>query len=123
MRKRTILWRRNLCYTVLIIVAIIVVIILFRWIGNLYNAYSQASARLEQAQSREQALEDRKTRLVERNELLHTTTGQRDFLVKRQAMISEGERVLVLVEDNRQGNQNTTSPQEPAALWWQWWRD
>lgn len=122
MRKRTIIWQRTVTQAIILLVMVFIILVLIRWIYNLYGAYTLSADRHESARAQYQASVARKEYLEERNRLLHTTTGQRDFLVERQAMISEGERVLVLVEDNRlnMDDEDAEEVQEKTP-WWQWW--
>lgn len=123
MHKRTILFQRNLLYITLLVSALVLLVMLSRWVFGLYDAYTLASREYDQAQTQYQELSGRKERLEQRNQLLHTDTGKRDFLVERRAMVGEGERVLVLVEDNRDSLQEEEERKQKSPPWWQWWRN
>ncbi|MFW0870869.1 MAG: hypothetical protein ACKKL4_00175 [Patescibacteria group bacterium] len=121
MSRATIIWYRNLKYITIIIVIIVGIIMLLMGIINLYGTYQEASSRYHQAQIEQELLIDRKEELEERNNLLNTPTGKRDFLVERKAMISKGERVLILVEDDRLVSQEGSNKEVVDIPWWRWW--
>ena len=103
--------------TVVLAVLLIVLVITVRWIYSTYQTKNEAQAILDQAVIKQQRLEQRLDRVLERNGTLDSEIGQRDFLVERQGMIGKGERVLILVEDRNQPV--IVEEEKTTRSWWQ----
>lgn len=96
---------------------IAVLFVAARWVYNSHLTKQQADSMLQEVTLRQDRLEKRLDAAQERNAYLQTSTGERDFMVERRGMITRGERVLILVEEDVA----KTSPvgNEGESNWWQ----
>lgn len=123
-RKKREQQKRAVRNTAVVLLLVALLLVVARWAWGSYQTYRDARAVLVGLETKNNRLEARLVEVEKRNRLFDTRTGKQDFMVERQGMIRRGERVLILVEDDRR-EVDITSQQTEKRSWWQrlWNRD
>lgn len=117
-RKTKELHRQRVRRAAVLLLLIALLLVVARWAWGSFQTHYEARAMLDQIETKNLRLENRLNEVETRNRLFTTSTGKQDFMVERQGMIRRGERVLILVEEDRRGV-DITEQEEEKRSWWQ----